>query len=49
MKNLHALGRTAEALQAYRRCRELLSITLGVEPSPATQALYRMLKGRRAG
>jgi DNA-binding SARP family transcriptional activator len=45
IKNLHALGRNAEALQAYRRCRELLSITLGVEPSPATQALYPMLKG----
>jgi DNA-binding SARP family transcriptional activator len=44
IKNLHALGRTAEALQAYQRCRELLSITFGVEPSPATQALHRMLK-----
>jgi two-component SAPR family response regulator len=39
-----AQGRIAEALDVYRRCRDLLSITLGVEPSAPTQALYRSLK-----
>jgi DNA-binding SARP family transcriptional activator len=45
IRSLHALGRRAEALDAYRRCREILSVTLGVEPSASTQALYRALKG----
>lgn len=36
-------GDAAEALKAYRRCRELLSIVLGVEPAPETQAIYRSL------
>lgn len=34
------LGERAEAVRAYRRCRELLSSTLGTEPSDATRALY---------
>jgi ATP/maltotriose-dependent transcriptional regulator MalT/DNA-binding SARP family transcriptional activator len=37
------LGRHAEALRAYARCRRALAATLGVEPSPATQALARAL------
>ena len=43
MQSYHAQGRIAEALDAYRRCRDLLSITLGVQPSAATQAAYRAL------
>jgi DNA-binding SARP family transcriptional activator len=39
-----AQERIAEALDAYRRCRDLISITLGVGPSPATEAVYRSLK-----
>jgi DNA-binding SARP family transcriptional activator len=39
-----AQDRIAEALDAYRRCRDLISITLGVELSAATQAVYRSLK-----
>ena len=39
-----AQDRIAEALGAYRRCRDVISITLGVEPSAATQAVYRSLK-----
>lgn len=39
-----AQERFAEALDAYRRCRDLFSITLGIAPSPATQAVYRSLK-----
>ncbi len=35
--------RNAEALDAYRRCREILCATLGVEPSPQTRALHKMI------
>jgi DNA-binding SARP family transcriptional activator len=38
-----ALGQTAAALQAYRRCRELLSVVLGVAPSAETEAVRRSL------
>jgi LuxR family transcriptional regulator, maltose regulon positive regulatory protein len=37
------LGQTAAALQAYRRCRELLSVVLGVAPSVETEAVRRSL------
>ncbi|MFN0315954.1 MAG: BTAD domain-containing putative transcriptional regulator [Burkholderiales bacterium] len=37
-------GEHAEALKVYRRCRELLSIVLGVQPSPQTQKQYESLK-----
>lgn len=36
-------GRTAEALETYKRCRDLLAASFGVEPSPGTQADYRAL------
>jgi DNA-binding SARP family transcriptional activator len=45
IRGLQAQGHRADALDAYRRCREILSVTLGVEPSARTQALYRSLKG----
>ncbi len=32
-------GKTAEAYSTYRLCKEVLSITLGVRPSPRTEAL----------
>ena len=34
-----AAGRAADALRAYRRCREQLSIVLGVSPSATTSKL----------
>jgi len=37
------LGNLATALRWYRRCRSLLQRELGVEPDPATQALYKAL------
>ena len=37
------LGRPSEALQVYRRCRELLSVVLGMQPSPETEAVRRSL------
>ena len=45
MRCLRAQGRVAEALEAYRRCRDLLSITLGVQPSPHTQLIGLALQG----
>jgi DNA-binding SARP family transcriptional activator len=36
-------GRIVEALAAYRRCRDLFSITLGIQPSDETQRVYRSL------
>lgn len=39
----HKLGRRAEALATYRKCRETLADVLGVEPSPKTQEIYRSL------
>jgi two-component SAPR family response regulator len=39
----HRLGRKAEALSTYARCRKILSAVLGVEPSPKTEAVRRSL------
>ena len=41
-----ARGETAQALNAYRRCRELLSVVLGVRPSARTEALVARIAGR---
>jgi DNA-binding SARP family transcriptional activator len=41
MRALAATGNRAEALTAFRRCRELLSIVLGLKPSEETNRLYR--------
>jgi DNA-binding SARP family transcriptional activator len=37
------LGRKAEAVSVYKRCRKALSTHLGVDPSRGTEALYRSL------
>ena len=37
------LGEPTEALNSYRRCRDMLSIVLGVKPSPETEAVREML------
>lgn len=37
-------GHVAEALNVYRRCREMLSIVLGTRPSVETNAVYLSLK-----
>ena len=42
------LGDHSEALQAYWRCRELLTRVLGVPPNAKTQALYRNVRERVA-
>jgi LuxR family transcriptional regulator, maltose regulon positive regulatory protein len=42
------LGDHSEALQAYRRCRELLTRFLGIAPNAKTQALYHSVRERAA-
>ncbi len=37
------LGLKAEALQSYQRCKRILSLSLGVEPSTQTQKLYHAI------
>ena len=44
MRCYRALGRHAEAMNAYRRLRQLLSVVLGIAPSEATQSLARSLQ-----
>lgn len=41
-------GRCAEGLGAYRRLRQMLSVTLGISPSSRSEALYQSLLGRAA-
>ncbi len=40
------LDRAEEALQQYERCRQALDEELGVDPSPATRALYEEMRAR---
>src|ERR1700675_4664927 len=42
------LGDLGDALQAYRRCRELLTRFLGIPPNAKTQALYHSVRQRAA-
>ena len=46
MRALAASGDRAEAMNAFRRCRELLSIVLGVKPSAETDRLYQDIANR---
>lgn len=39
-----ALGQPAEAFDAYRRCRQQLSVVLGIRPAPETDALVASLR-----
>ena len=41
---LVAMGRPAEAFEAYRRCRQQLSVVLGMRPAPETEALVANLR-----
>ena len=40
MQSLANQGRSAEAIEIYRRCREMLSVVLSAKPSPETEAAY---------
>jgi len=43
MACLRAQGRRAEALEVFRRCRQTLSVVLGLPPTKETDAVYRQL------
>jgi len=43
MRLYHLLGRDAEAVAQYHRCRQNLRKELGVDPAPETEALYQVL------
>ena len=42
-----ATGCRSEGLSVYRRCCHVLSITLGLQPEPETESLYRSLRESR--
>ena len=48
MACLAAQGRLAEAIDAYRRCRQMLTIVLGIPPSRETEAVHATIVGSRA-
>jgi DNA-binding SARP family transcriptional activator len=37
------MGQPLEAINVYRRCRNILSANLGIQPSPKTEALYQKI------
>jgi DNA-binding SARP family transcriptional activator len=43
MESQRRVGNVADALETYRRCRQMLSVVLGISPSEATTAIYREL------
>lgn len=43
MRCYDRLDRRTEAISAYRRLRQTLSVTLGLKPSSATEKLYRTI------
>jgi len=44
------LGRRAEALSVYNRCKKTISAVFGIEPSAKTEAIYRsLITNRRNG
>ena len=46
MRCLLAQEQPAEAARVYRRCREMLSVQLGIAPSGETEALFQSIYGR---
>jgi DNA-binding SARP family transcriptional activator len=39
--------RISEGMAAYRRCQQVLSIVLGLQPEPETESLYQSLRNSR--
>jgi DNA-binding SARP family transcriptional activator len=44
MRCYHRLDRLPEAVSAYRRCKQILSVTLSLPPSTGTEKLYQTLR-----
>jgi DNA-binding SARP family transcriptional activator len=49
MRCYDRLGRRGEAIAAYQRLKQILSITLGLAPSAASERLYQGLRADRIG
>jgi len=49
IRSLQALGRPAEAYDAYRQCRQQLSVLLGRRPTGETESLVAALHAGRVG
>ncbi len=47
MLAFHKIGKNAEALATYERCRKILSLVLGTEPSPETEALRNKIRNSK--
>jgi len=45
MRGYLARGEPAEAARVYRRCRDMLSVQLGIAPSADTEALFKTIYG----
>jgi DNA-binding SARP family transcriptional activator len=43
MRAYLAMGEPAEAARVYRRCRDMLSVQLGIPPSAETEAVFRSI------
>jgi DNA-binding SARP family transcriptional activator len=39
--------RISEGMAVYRRCRQILSVVLGLQPEPETELIYRSLRKAR--
>jgi DNA-binding SARP family transcriptional activator/tetratricopeptide (TPR) repeat protein len=48
MRSCLELGRVVEGLAVYERCRQVLQLSVGADPSPDTEALRQALIARRA-
>jgi DNA-binding SARP family transcriptional activator len=44
MRCYQGLGRCSEGISAYLRLRQVLSVTLGLAPSSASERLYQALR-----
>lgn len=45
MECYHRMGRQAEVVKVYQRCRDTLAASLGIEPGSETGSLYRNIVG----
>ena len=49
MRCYQRLGRRSEGISSYLRLRQVLSVTLGLAPSPASERLYEELREQTPG
>jgi DNA-binding SARP family transcriptional activator len=44
MRCYQRLGRRSEGISAYQRLRQVLSVTMGLTPSPSSEKLFQALR-----